>query len=338
VQVVVDGQLQQAQTIEPNADGRWTARIDTGDMLDPTIEHHVLAWDAESGQASAAINFRVEREWRLLADIADPDGDDHGISGTYQYPDDPGWRVERPADIQRVRVFGSGGSLQVELTMHQILSPWNPPNGFDHVAFTLFVELPVGEDCPAQRDRSSSGRAELARLGPASDASSGRAELARLDLAQDANSSGASSALPEQGGESDSRQPSCGSRIMPLQNSQLPQDMRWHYRSRAHGWSNALFSAAGASADNEGTAVTPTASISTDPRARTVTFTLTRAALGHPDSLAGSRIYVNTWDYDGGYRALAPIAGPHNFGGAAEDGAKIMDSSGPIMLRASGVD
>ncbi len=270
IKLVVDGQLEQAQTVEPDRDGRWTATVDTGDMLDPGIKHHLVAWDGESAQASAGLNFRVQREWRLLADVADPDGDDHGPDGGYQYPDDPGWRLERPADIQRVRVFGSGGSLRVELTMHQVLTPWNPPNGFDHVAFTLFVELP--------------------QAGP-------------------------------------------GLRVMPLQNGELPGDLRWHFRLRAHGWSNAWFSAAGASAESEGTAVIPTATIVADQPARSVSFTLPRAALGHPDTLSGARLYLNTWDYDGGYRELGPTAGPHRFGGGQPDGPLVMDDIAVIELR-----
>jgi glycosidase len=270
IQLVVDGELASAQRVEPDSAGRWLARIDTRAMLDPTVEHRLLAWDAARQRASASYRFRVQREWQLLADVADPSGDDHGPNGRYQYPDDPGWRLQRPADIERIRVYSSGGSLRVELTMHQVLSPWNPPNGFDHVAFTLFVELP--------------------QAGP-------------------------------------------GLRLMPLQQGELPGDMRWHYRLRAHGWSNTWFSAAGASAESEGSAVIPTATIATDAGRRSVSFTLPRAALGNPESLSGARLYLNTWDYDGGYRELGPTAGPHRFGGAPPDAPLVMDDSPVIELR-----
>jgi hypothetical protein len=34
--------------------------------------------------------------------------------------------------------------------------------------------------------------------------------------------------------------------------------------------------------------------------AKTVEFTLPAAALGHPETLEGARVYLNTWDYGEG--------------------------------------
>jgi len=154
--------------------------------------------------------------------------------------------------------------------MRAIEAQWNPANGFDHAAFTLFIEVP--------------GRAG-------------------------------------------------GVRFMPQQNAELPDGMQWHYRLRAHGWSNALFSSAGADADSEGTPVSPASTIETDLQAATITFTLPAAALGNLDTLSGVRVYLNAWDYDGGYRRLAPEAGRMHFGGG--DGATdplIMDDTAVIAV------
>ena len=49
-----------------------------------------------------------------------------------------------------------------------------------------------------------------------------------------------------------------------------------------------------------------------DAAARTITFTIPASALGRPRTLQGARVHVTTWDYDGGYRALAPVAGAVN--------------------------
>ena len=124
-----------------------------------------------------------------------------------------------------------------------------------------------------------------------------------------------------------------GASAMPLQNAELPDGMKWHYRLRAHGWSNALFSSTGADADREGTSVSPTSTIETDLAAGTITFTLPAAALGNLDTLSGVRVYLNAWDYDGGYRKLAPEAGPMHFGGG--NGATdplVMDDTAVIAL------
>jgi hypothetical protein len=154
--------------------------------------------------------------------------------------------------------------------MHSLQRPWNPPNGFDHVVFTLFVELP-GEDG--------------------------------------------------------------GATVMPLQAGELPGGMRWHYRLRAHGWTNALFAAEGADAQVEGRATMPAATIAVDREAKTVEFTLPAAALGHPATLEGARVYLNTWDYGEGYRALQPEAGAHAFGGGGPGDPLWMDAIGPVELR-----
>jgi hypothetical protein len=268
--LVVDADLSHARTVTANAAGQWHAFVDTSRMIAPKVAHSVVAWDEASGATSASRSFRVTRPWTLLANRPDPQGDDRGPAGRYEYPDDPGWRKHRQADIRQVRVYGSGGALRIELTMQDITSGWNTPNGFDHVAITAFLELP--------------GRTD-------------------------------------------------GSTVMPLQSGILPGAMRWHVRLRSHGWSNAVFSSAGASASNEGTPIAPAAEITVDPTRKTISFTLPAATLGDLKSLSGVRLYLNTWDYDDGYRPLHPQAGRTSFGGG-EDAADplVMDDIDVITL------
>jgi hypothetical protein len=123
-----------------------------------------------------------------------------------------------------------------------------------------------------------------------------------------------------------------GSREMPQQQAQLPAQMRWNLRLRAHGWSNALFSAAGASSASEGTPVTPGATLTTDLSAHLIRFMLPASALGNREDLRGLKLYLNSWDYDGGYRALNPQAGPHSFGGGRADQPLVMDESQVIVI------
>lgn len=261
--LVIDGDLAKAATVRPDAQGHRQARVDTGDMIDASVQHQLVAWSAAPQVVSTARSFRVERDWRVLAEVDDAQGDDHGPHRRYRYPSDPGWSANRQADIRGVRVAAAGGALRLDLTMRKLTTLWNPSNGFDHVAFTLFLQLP-GKDG--------------------------------------------------------------GSTVMPLQNATLPDGMRWHYRLRAGGWSNALFAAQSATAGNEGTPVAPTARIETDAAGNRVSFILPASALGDPPSLSGARLYVTTWDYDAGYRGLTPQPQSAGFGGG--DGARdplVMD-------------
>jgi len=270
VRLVIDGDLSAPLEVKPDAQGRFSARLDTSRMADPAVRHRVVAWDEASRTASAPREFTVERAWMLVAEVEDPAGDDRGPRGTYQYPTAPSWGDNRQMDLRRVRVLTSGGAMKIELAMQKVTGTWNPANGFDHVAFTVFIELPG--------------------------------------------------------------QPG-GASVMPLQQGELPEGMRWHRRLRAHGWSNALFAPQRASATHEGTPVTPGALVVADRQAGTVSFTLPASALGGLGSLSGARVYVTTWDYDGGYRPLQREPGPYAMGGGdpARD-PRVMDDSPVIVL------
>ena len=252
VQVVVDGDLSTARTAIPDADGHWQSRVDIASMIDDAVSHNLVAWDASRRLASESRNFKASPQWKTLVDVDDAPADDVGPEGRYHYPSDPAYSVQRPLDIEHLRVQGAEGALKITLQMHDIVSAWNSANGFDHVAFVVFLQIP-GKDG--------------------------------------------------------------GTAYMPFQNAELPDGMRWNYRLRTHGWTNALFSSDGASATQEGTPVTPAAHIDADPIAKTVTLTLPASALGGLTSLSGVKLYVATWDYDGGFRKLAPDLSTNNFSG-----------------------
>jgi hypothetical protein len=119
---------------------------------------------------------------------------------------------------------------------------------------------------------------------------------------------------------------------MPAQNGVLPDGLRWNRRLRVHGWSNALFSSVGAGPASDGTPTVPAAAIAVDRAANTLQFNLAPAALGGA-SLSGARVFVTTWDYDGGYRPLRAEAAGSQFGGG--DGARDplwMDASPVLRL------
>ncbi len=262
--LVVDGDVSAAETVTPEKDGHWSVTVDTAKFIDGKVRHQAVAWSEADGATSTSVEFFVAREWKLVADVPDPKGDDTGPGGKYQYPLDVSWSANRQADIYRTRVFTSGGAMKIEVTMNSITKAWNPPNGFDHVAFSIFIEL--------------------------------------------ANA-----------GE--------GATVMPLQNASVPAGMTWHRHLRAHGWSNALFASSGATANSEGALVSPAADINVDAQRKTVTFVLAAAALANAKSLSGAKVYVTTWDYDGGYRPLTPTVQNFSFGGAEVGAALVMDET-----------
>jgi hypothetical protein len=136
--LVVDGRVDAARPVQATADGQFRVRIDTAEMIDPAITHRAVAW--ADGRASAALEFQVDRPWTL---------DDHGPGAggaRLRYPTDPSWGDNRQMDLRRVRVATAGGALRLDLGMARLTQSWNPANGFDHVAFTVFIQLPGRED------------------------------------------------------------------------------------------------------------------------------------------------------------------------------------------------
>lgn len=275
IRVVRDGDLKRSEAVRAGADGRWSATLDTSSLIDPDQRHDVVAVAAGGAETSGAfsntVSFKSRPAWITALDYFDPANDDHGPRGAYGYPQDPTWGKHKQMDLRRVRAWRAAGSLKIELTMHRLTQFWQPANGFDHAAITLFIALP-------------------GREGAAT--------------------------------------------VMPMQNAELPTGMRWHYRLRTHGWSNALYSAEGATATVEGTPVTPGARIEANKKNHTLTFTLPADALGRPSSLNGAKLYVTTWDYDGGYRALQPSPTRYAIsGGDGKTDPLIMDDTPVLELK-----
>ncbi len=263
---VVNGQLQHAQALTWTSDHQWHLRVDTSRWADDAVQRGVWVLRHIPTQAILAVSeprtVRMNKAWRLLATITDPQGDDHGPKGQYVYPQDSTY-VPGTFDIESLEVWGADRSLRLKVKMGAVNRSWNPANGFDHVAFTLFIGKP-----------------------------------------DSANSQ----------------------RVMPQQQDVLPNGMHWHYRLRAHGWSNALFAAQGASAHAEGLALAETAKLQVDVAARTIQLDVPPALLSQLTSLKGIKILLNTWDYDNGYRKLSLQGGGSEMGGAASDQPLWMDS------------
>jgi hypothetical protein len=74
------------------------------------------------------------------------------------------------------------------------------------------------------------------------------------------------------------------------------------------------------------------ARISVNAAENTVQFIVPANAIGNPSTLSGAKLYISTWDYDGGYRTIQPTAGAMSFGGGKPDSPKIMDDTAVITL------
>ncbi|GCL63068.1 alpha-amylase family glycosyl hydrolase [Pseudaquabacterium pictum] len=138
--LIVDGDESRAQRVHAGADGRFTARIDTRRMSDPALAHRVVLRTLDGSRVSNALSFRMALPWQTLADVPQPLQAGGGPTGSYRYPTHESFTQQM--DLRRTRVLAAGGALRIELDMADLTSVWAPANGFDHVAFSIFVELP----------------------------------------------------------------------------------------------------------------------------------------------------------------------------------------------------
>jgi len=227
-------------------------------------KHQLQRLDYKDGMplVSPAASFTLDLPALPLAEKGDPAGDDTGLSGTYHYPSHE--TFDRPNDIRKMRITRQGHNLEVTITMNQPLSTvWNPPNGFDHLHLSLFVDVP---------------------------------------------------------GQT-------GVSVLPNRNTSMPDGAHWDVLIQANGWTTQVHTANGAGATNPGTARTEKPLITTNQEAGRVTLSIPAATLGNPTTLDGIQFYLTTWDSagEGGLRPLAPEAASFTYGGAPEDGVKVMD-------------
>ncbi len=141
-QLVIDGKLEQAIALFPNSAGDWEVAV--------PIERFPFGWSSHSLTAYAAGRKVASETRRFMTDLAVQQGrrtsvddaahDDHGPAGDYLKPRHPGFTGQM--DIRRTEVISLGGNLRIELTVGEISDPWLPPNGFDHAAFHIFIDLP----------------------------------------------------------------------------------------------------------------------------------------------------------------------------------------------------
>src|SRR3546814_20455050 len=107
--------------------------------------------------------------------------------------------------------------------------------------------------------------------------------------------------------------------MMPQQHATLPAVMRWHYRMRAHGWSNALFASDAATATDEGIPDSPGAAIQVTAAARSIHYPLPATPTGTPASPAGAKLPGTTRDSATGFRTRSPHPRAAHFGGGRPD-------------------
>ncbi|KXI27087.1 alpha-amylase family glycosyl hydrolase [Paraglaciecola hydrolytica] len=138
--VVIDGKLTDAKTIHTNATGQWQTELAVNDL--GTHQHQLEIYSPTAKVASAVYYYQTQSDQvSAQVQVSDPLNDDHGLERNYTKPLDP--TVACQMDIIGATAQTGGKILKLSLKMCELSHIWAPPNGFDHVAFTLFFDLPT---------------------------------------------------------------------------------------------------------------------------------------------------------------------------------------------------
>ena len=135
---VIDGKVGDAQAFVADQFGNWQVELPVNDLGEHRHSLDVFWPDKNKVSATHFYHTRstvIEHQ----AKTSDPQGDDTGPTGRYIKPlhESIGCQM----DITQVQARAGGSVMELDIQMCDISSLWAPPNGFDHVSFTIFFDL-----------------------------------------------------------------------------------------------------------------------------------------------------------------------------------------------------
>lgn len=141
IKVIVNGNLGNAIDTTADEGGRFSAIIPISLFPPGQTTNFVTAYAPDMQSASQLQPFTAEvTETDARITVYDLAADDVGPLHTYTYPQDQSFRHQM--DIISTTAAAFGSNLLVEIEMAETTTSWNPRNGFDHVMFHVFIDLP----------------------------------------------------------------------------------------------------------------------------------------------------------------------------------------------------
>jgi glycosidase len=141
LQMVLDGNLAQPTPVTVAADGSFSVLLPVSGFATGSHQHDLAIYAPDVKVATPSARFTADVVFSgQTYTFADPVGDDRGPIGTYTYPSDATFKHQM--DITSVKVEVGPASLNLTFTMADVSTVWNPPNGFDHVAFNVYLAVP----------------------------------------------------------------------------------------------------------------------------------------------------------------------------------------------------
>jgi glycosidase len=116
--------------------------------------------------------------------------------------------------------------------------------------------------------------------------------------------------------------------VMPFVQADMPAGTSWDLMAAVDGWSNAVYWAKDAGLEAYGTSASPAPAIKVDSKTGEIKLRFDASLFGKTKEIAGAKLYITTWDYDGVgglYRAISPEGGQYTMTGEDPSAPLIMD-------------
>ena len=138
--LLLNGNLAQRIPVKVK-ENNWATAINVANLQNGDHFLQVAAYQKDEISLSKKQVFNLQLPEKQVYTIADKVGDDLGPKGTYHYPTHE--TFSRQMDIKKVSIHTTGNNFRLDIQMAESLSTvWNPTNGFDHVQFNVFIDLP----------------------------------------------------------------------------------------------------------------------------------------------------------------------------------------------------
>ena len=139
---VIDGRLADGVSVTAGAQGQWRTQLDVSELGEH--QHTIEFYWPERGTASVRYPYQSFSD---VTDIevkqSDKQGDDTGPNGQYIKP---AFQQEHCyMDLLGATARAGGSVLELSLEMCALSSVWGPVNGFDHLSFSIFFDIPGRE-------------------------------------------------------------------------------------------------------------------------------------------------------------------------------------------------
>ncbi|WP_245929201.1 alpha-amylase family glycosyl hydrolase [Agarilytica rhodophyticola] len=140
LQGIIDGAYDNATNIIADKNGHWKFEIPVNDL--GSEEHFVeIYWPAKKLASKKKFYTTRTTIAEFSQRLKDPKLDHTGPYKSYLLPTHESVGCEM--DIEEAEIRSAGRILELTLSMCQVSDIWQPPNQFDHVAFSIFFDTDI---------------------------------------------------------------------------------------------------------------------------------------------------------------------------------------------------